>query len=122
MAQSKIKIFNCTKTLLKNYKDGTVEKTCRNFIDTVDVKKAVTSNYEDLKPDMHKIIDVYGLKVERNNKTTEQIAVRTKMNIIKIIRSSYSTSYINQDKLKNKYPEVYQDVIEERLNLRINID
>ena len=122
MAQSKIKIFNCTKTLLKNYKDGTVEKTCRNFIDTVDVKKVATSDYKDLKPQMDKIIDVYGLEVEKNNKTTEQIAVRTKMNIIKIIRSSYSTSYINQDKLKNKYPEVYQDVIEERLNLRINID
>lgn len=122
MAQSKIKIFNCTKTLLKNYKDGTVEKTCRNFIDTVDVKKAVSLEYENVKPDMHKIIDVYGLEVEKNNKTTEQIAVRTKMNIIKIIRSSYSRSYINQDKLKDKYPEVYQDVVEDRIILTINVN
>tara|TARA_R100001126_G_scaffold25898_1_gene13721 strand:+ start:55 stop:423 length:369 start_codon:yes stop_codon:yes gene_type:complete len=122
MAQSKIKIFNCTKTLLKNYKDGTVEKTCRNFIDTVDVKKTVSLEYENVKPDMHKIIDVYGLEVEKNNKTTEQIAVRTKMNIIKIIRSSYSRSYINQDKLKDKYPEVYQDVVEDRIILTINVN
>ena len=122
MAQTKIKIFNCTKTLLKNYKDGTVEKTCRNFIDTVDVKKTVSLEYENVKPDMHKIIDVYGLEVEKNNKTTEQIAVRTKMNIIKIIRSSYSRSYINQDKLKDKYPEVYQDVVEDRIILTINVN
>ena len=122
MAQSKIKIFNCTKTLLKNYKDGTVEKTCRNFIDTVDVKKVATSDYKDLKPQMDKIIDVYGLEIEKNNKTTEQIAVRTKKNIIKIIRSSYSRSYINQDKLKDKYPEVYQDVVEEKKTFYINVN
>ena len=122
MAQNKIKIFNCTKTLLKNYKDGTVEKTCKNFIDIVNVKKVATSDYNDLKPEMDKIIDVYGLEVERNNKTTEQIAVRTKKNIIKIIRSSYSRSYINQDKLKNKYPEVYQDVVEDRIILPINVN
>ena len=122
MAQSKIKIFNCTKTLLKNYKDGTVEKTCRNFIDTVDVKKVATSDYKDLKPQMDKIIDVYGLEIEKNNKTTEQIAVRTKMNIIKIIRSSRITHPIDLDKLKNKYPKVYQDVVEEKKTFYINVN
>ena len=122
MAQSKIKIFNCTKTLLKNYKDGTVEKTCRNFIDTVDVKKVATSDYKDLKPQMDKIIDVYGLEVEKNNKTTEQIAVRTKMNIIKIIRSSRITHPIDLDKLKNNYPKVYQDVVEEKKTFYINVN